>query len=248
MNKNFKTDLIIRDVAVAVISTSHEEQALDDYTDRYDAWYNSPKGRALLATEVACLRPLVESFPRPYLEVGVGTGRFAEALSIEHGLDPSPQALEKARRRRVRVVLGRGEDIPFQEAHFGGVLMAFTLCFVREPDKVMQEIWRVLVPGGGLVVGLLLKGTPWTDFYTRRGAEGHPWYSTAHFYSRERVKALLKQNGFHITAYHSTLFQEPGLEVYEEEQPVDSYVPGAGFVGIAAVKTKRRSPGKKAIK
>lgn len=242
MDKNVKTDLIIGSAAVAAILTP------DDYTDRYDAWYNSPKGRALLATEVACLRPLLELFPRPYLEVGVGTGRFAEALSIEHGLDPSPRALEKARRRGVNAVLGRGENIPLEDTYFGGVLVAFTLCFVREPDKVLQEIWRVLVPNGGLVLGLLLKGTLWADFYARRGAQGHPLYSTAHFYSRERVEALLKQSGFRITAYRSTLFQEPGLEVYEEKQPVDSYVPGAGFVGIAAVKTKRRSPRKKAIK
>jgi SAM-dependent methyltransferase len=236
MNQNFKTDLIIRGVAVAAISTSYEKQALDDYADRYDAWYNSPKGRALLATEVACLRPLVELFPRPYLEVGVGTGRLAEALGIEWGIDPSTRALEKARRRGVNAVLGTGEHLPLEDARFGGVLVAFTLCFVRNPYKVMAEVRRVLVPNGGLVLGLLLKGTPWADFYARRGAEGHPLYSTAHFYSRERVETLLKQNGFRTTAYRSTLFQEPGLEVYEEEQPVDGYVPGAGFVGITAVK------------
>ena len=80
----------------------------DGYTDRYDVWYNSPKGKTLLATEVACLRPLVELFSEPYLEVGVGTGRFAEALGIEWGIDPSPRAIEKARRRRVNAVLGVG--------------------------------------------------------------------------------------------------------------------------------------------
>ena len=93
MNKNVKTALIIGSASATAIST------LDDYTDRYDDWYNSPKGRALLTTEVACLQPLVERLPKPYLEVGVGTGRFAEALGIEWGIDPWPSALEKARRR-----------------------------------------------------------------------------------------------------------------------------------------------------
>lgn len=216
------------------MSLSQAHQVLDNYSERYDTWYDSPKGRVLLATEVACLRPLLHRFPRPYLEVGVGTGRFAEALGIEHGLDPSPQALEKAQRRGVRVVLGRGEDIPFQEARFGGVLMAFTLCFVREPHKVMREIWRVLAPGGGLLLGLLLKGTPWADFYARRGSAGHPLYSTAHFYSKEEVEALLRKNSFRITGYRSTLFQKPRLEAYREEPPTDTYVPGAGSVAIAA--------------
>lgn len=228
---------------VTALPLSQVHQILDNYAERYDTWYNRPKGRVLLATEVACLRPLLKQFPRPYLEVGVGTGRFAKALGIEYGLDPSPQALEKARRRGVRVALGRGEDIPFQEAPFGGVLMAFTLCFVREPHKVMQEIWRVLAPGSGLVLGLLLKETPWADFYARRGSAGHPLYSTAHFYSKEEVEALLKKAGFRITGYRSTLFQKPGLEIYREELPTDTYVPGAGFVAIAAsvLKTEPRS-------
>lgn len=213
----------------------------DAYADSYDAWYDSPKGKSLLATEVACLQLLLGLFPRHYLEVGVGTGRFAAALGMEWGIDPSPRAIEKARRRGVKVILGNGEDIPFPEASFGAVLLAFTLCFVADTAKVMMEVWRVLIPDGGLVLGLLLKGTPWADFYARRGAEGHPLYRTAHFYSKEEAEILLKQNGFHIIAYRSTLFQEPGQEVYQEELPVDRYVPGAGFVGIAAVKTKQGS-------
>lgn len=225
------------------MSLSEVHQVLDNYADRYDTWYDSPRGKVLFATEVTCLRPLLNQFPGPYLEVGVGTGRFAEALGVEHGLDPSPRALEQARRRGVRVILGRGEDIPFHEACFGGVLMAFTLCFVRESYKVMQEIGRVLAPGGGLVLGLLLRGTPWADFYARRGSAGHPLYSTAHFYSKEEVEALLSKASFRITGYHSTLFQKPGLEVYREELPADTYVPGAGFVAITALvlKTELRS-------
>lgn len=217
------------------------KQVFDDYADRYDAWYDSPNGRALLATEVECIRPLVEPFPKPYLEVGVGTGRFAEALGIEYGLDPSVQALEKAQRRGINTVLAIGESIPFKDACFGATLLAFTLCFVSDPHKVLQEVRRVLVPGGGLILGLLLKGTPWADFYARQGAAGHPLYRTAHFYSREEVEALLSQASFRVSAYQSTLFQKPGLEKYQEEPPVASYMPGAGFVGIAAIRAESQS-------
>ncbi|AGL27466.1 hypothetical protein J113_13830 [Mycobacterium tuberculosis CAS/NITR204] len=36
----------------------------------YDAWYDSPTGRPILATEVAALRPLIEVFAQPRLEIG----------------------------------------------------------------------------------------------------------------------------------------------------------------------------------
>lgn len=204
--------------------------------DRYDAWYNTPKGRALLALEVACLKLLLQRLPRPYLEVGVGTGRFAQALGIGYGVDPSPRALDKALQRGVQALLGVGEALPFRDATFGAVLMAFTLCFVEDPGAVMREIHRVLFPGGGLVLGLLLKGTAWADFYEQRGREEDPLFDTAHFYRWEAVEALLKESRFCISSFRSTLFQPPGLKVYREEAPVDGYAPGAGFVAIAALK------------
>jgi ubiquinone/menaquinone biosynthesis C-methylase UbiE len=204
--------------------------------DRYDAWYDSHKGRVLLASEVACLRPLLLRFSKPYLEVGVGTGRFAEALAIGYGVDPSPPVLEKARQRDIKVVLGMGEALPFKNARFGAVLMAFALCFVKDPPTVMREIHRVLVAGGGLILGLLLKGTPWADLYEERGRAGDPLFRTAHFHSRGEVETLLKESRFQIAGYRSTLFQPPGREAYHFEESIDDYVPGAGFVAVAAVK------------
>ena len=209
---------------------------LETDADRYDAWYDSPKGRVLLASEVACLRFLLLRFSKPYLEVGVGTGRFAQALGIGYGADPSPPALKKARQRGIEVALGVGEALPFKNTSFGAVLVAFTLCFVKDPPTVMREIHRVLVAGGGLILGLLLKGTPWADRYEERGRAGDPLYRTAHFHSHGEVEAMLKERRFRITGYGSTLFQPPGREVYELEESIDGYVPGAGFVAIAAVK------------
>jgi SAM-dependent methyltransferase len=213
--------------------------AFNSQADRYDAWYDTPKGQALLATEVTCLRPFIQRLPQPWLEVGVGTGRFAQALGIGYGLDPAPSALVKARQRGVPVVRSVGEAIPFIGGAFGGVLVAFSLCFVNDPLAVLREAHRVLLPDGGLVLGLLLRGTPWADFYAQRGKEGHPIYSTAHFYSKEEVERLLAQAGFRVTACRSTLFQPPGQDAYRQETPVEGYAPGCGFFACLSAKIAR---------
>jgi ubiquinone/menaquinone biosynthesis C-methylase UbiE len=202
--------------------------------EEYDAWYDSPRGKVLFATEAACLRPLMGLFPRPWLEVGVGTGRFADALRIDHGIDPSAEALEVARKRGLTVSAGSGEDIPFGDSTFGCVLMAFTFCFVTDGAQALAEARRVLKPGGGLVLGMLLRGTPWADSYARRGAEGHPIYRHAHFYSHEEVIRLLTRAGFQVVTERSTLFQPPGLTEYAVESSVEGFSPLAGFVAIAS--------------
>lgn len=47
----------------------------DTLAASYDAWHDAPCGRRIFAEEVAGLRDLLEEAPRPWLEVGVGTGR-----------------------------------------------------------------------------------------------------------------------------------------------------------------------------
>jgi ubiquinone/menaquinone biosynthesis C-methylase UbiE len=207
---------------------------------RYDAWYDTPKGKAILAIEAACLRPLVERFPRPRLEVGVGTGRFAQALGIEYWLDPAPGPLAIARSRGVMAVQGYGEALPFARGTFGCVLLAFTLCFVADASAVLREAHRVLRPEGGLVMALLLKGTPWASSYAARGAHGHPIYRDARFQTRHEVEALLKKAGFQVTAWRSALFQPPGLEAYAWEDPIEGYNPAAGVHAVGAMPKRRR--------
>ena len=66
------------------------------------------------------------------LEIGVGTGRFAEALKIRYGVDPAPKMLELARPRGIDTVLGYAEKLPFHNDTFDSVFMITTLCFVQD--------------------------------------------------------------------------------------------------------------------
>jgi len=61
----------------------------DAEAERYDAWFDTRDGRILFQNELAVIRLLWREEFRPALEVGVGTGRFAQALEVEFGIDPA---------------------------------------------------------------------------------------------------------------------------------------------------------------
>jgi ubiquinone/menaquinone biosynthesis C-methylase UbiE len=206
------------------------------HADEYDAWFDSEPGATVFATEVACVLPLLHSYPRPYLEVGVGSGRFAQALGIEYGVDPASALLTKAKARGIKVKRASGEKLSFPSGSFGGVLIALTLCFVYDPLQVLREISRVIMPNGGLVLGLVLNKSPWAEFYTAKAKAGHPIYSQARFFSKNEVESLLHQSGFDNFQYRSVLFQPPGQDFYHLERPVSAYRKSSGFTAITARK------------
>lgn len=212
------------------------KDTFNTYAARYDAWYESEAGKSIFTMEVDCLKLFLLKHGRPYLEIGVGSGRFAQALGIEYGVDPAPAMLCLAETRGIRVVEGYGEKLPFPDKFFGGVLIAFTLEAVDEPDKVLREARRVLMPQGGLVMGLLLKGSPWTDYYEGEAKKGHTIYSKVRFFSRDEIENLLQKSGFGMVQYRSTLFQPPGKSTYQHETPVLGYSESAGFVAIGCSK------------
>lgn len=90
----------------------------------------------------------METLPRPWIEVGVGSGRFASDLGVEIGLDPASDPLNLATRRGTRVVRGRVETLPFAAGTFGGMLLIVTICFVADPLAALREARRVVGPRG----------------------------------------------------------------------------------------------------
>ncbi len=148
----------------------------DAIASDYDAWYDEPAGRAILAAELACLRRLVGTCPGRWLEVGVGSGRFAAGLGIGEGIDPSAHMLQIAARRGVRTYLGTADSLPFPDGHLNGVLLALTLCFIAEPATALRECRRVLTGDGLLLVGIVPADSPWGLLYARKKATGHRIY------------------------------------------------------------------------
>lgn len=96
------------------------------------------------------------------LEIGVGSGLnlgYYDPDRVErvHGLDPSPEMLRMAEKAvgeapvEVELVPAGGEEIPFEDRSFDTIVMTYTLCTIAEPVRAVQEMARVLRPGGRLL-------------------------------------------------------------------------------------------------
>ena len=206
----------------------------DDLAQEYDAWFDR-EGSPIFFIEVQAFRELVPFLPKPWLEIGVGSGRFAQALGIEMGVDPSAKLAEMATRRGINTFLGEGEQELFDEESFGTVFLIVTLCFLDSPLDVLKEANRILTPGGKIVLGLVLEESPWGQFYQLKKSEGHRFYKYATFYSYDDVVRLMAQAGFVNERVVSTLFQSPG-EVQHMEEAREGYFPDAGFTIMVAKK------------
>ena len=220
---------------------NHATFNFDSLASVYDAWFDK-EGRLIFRIEIEALQQVLPLLPKPWLEVGVGSGRFAQSLGIEIGLDPSTMLLDMARNRGINVFRGRGEKSPIGSESFGTAFFIVTLCFVNSPSKVLREANRILNRSGKIVLGLVLRESPWGKFYQTKKGEGHRFYRHATFYSYDKVEMLIRQVGFEIERVLSTLFQKPG-EVEHMEPPQEGFSPDAGFTVIVAGRSPMGSSG-----
>jgi Methylase involved in ubiquinone/menaquinone biosynthesis len=202
---------------------------LDPYkhrVDRYDEWFEI--NQHAYRSELQAMRSLLPQ-KGDRLEVGVGTGRFAAPLGVALGLDPSRAMMAEARRRRVTVVEGIAESLPFKDARFDQVLMVTVVFLLENPDAAFREARRVLKPGGALVVGFIDKNSDLGAVYERRGDES-TFYGGARLLSSEDMSTLLKGAGFQDLAFVQTLFRLP--EDLDAEDPVEAGYGRGSFVVV----------------
>jgi SAM-dependent methyltransferase len=113
------------------------------------------------------------------------------------------------------------------------VLFVVTLCFIDDPLAALLEANRVLRADGGLVLGLVLAEGAWGQHYQRLGAQGHPYYQRAHFFTRPELTALLAQAGLSAVRTRSALLQPPEVEPAAADAR-EGDDPAAGFTAILA--------------
>ncbi|HHO48532.1 MAG TPA: class I SAM-dependent methyltransferase [Desulfobacteraceae bacterium] len=211
-------------------------RSFDERAEQYDAWYdNNPA----FAVELAALRASTMVLPRPRLEIGVGSGRFARALQVEFGLDGAFSPLLIAARRRIMSVNGMASHLPFRSQAIGTIYLLFTLCFLAEPGLVLGECSRILLPAGRLLIGMIPAGSAWGKRAAERAREKDSFYRHAHIRSIDETVRLLEANGFAVRESWSTLLQPPGRDIVPEE-PIRGALEDAGFCVLISGREERK--------
>jgi demethylmenaquinone methyltransferase / 2-methoxy-6-polyprenyl-1,4-benzoquinol methylase len=102
-------------------------------------------------------RFLVSRIPAGSAVLDAATGTGAVALELVQrgcsvtGIDQSPEMLAVARERLpedVRLVEGRAEELPFEDAAFEALTVTYLLRYVDDPAATLAELARVVRPGG----------------------------------------------------------------------------------------------------
>lgn len=204
----------------------------DEHVAEYEAWFDTYNH--VFRSEVAAILEVFPAGESLYgLEVGVGTGRFAEALGIKEGVDPSPGMREKASKRGINVRDAQAEALPYKDMSFHVVLMVFCISYFENLHAAFKEAYRVLKDEGVLIVGFIDKNSTIGEYYESRKLES-VFYRHANFYSVDKIKEELRKVRFKGLTFSQTLFHSLD-EIQETESPLPGYGDGS-FVIIKTVK------------
>lgn len=160
---------------------------------KYDEWYD--KNREIFEKEVKCIKSLIEG--KKIVEIGVGTGRFAEKLKVEIGLDASLDMLKIAK-KKLEVIRGDAHNLPFKNSTFDCTLFVVTLCFLNNPIEALKEAHRILKANGCLIAAIVPANSELGKKYIEKARQGHEFYSKAKFYTIREIEEMLEKAGFKV--------------------------------------------------
>ncbi len=136
-----------------------------------------------------------------FLEIGCGGGVLLNmalevvkyAKAIDHSYDMVQLAKEKNQdalsEGRVKIVQGRAESLPWEYNTFSCAAASNMFFFVEKPMTVLNELYRILKPGGRLVITSTEDSIlPKILFFF--------WSHSMHLYKNSQMESMLRQIGF----------------------------------------------------
>lgn len=136
-------------------------------------------------------------YPVPWLN------RFAQECEHAYCLMPALQgALHWPVSGHPSTVLSHDDEFPFLDASFDRILMTHFLEHAENADECLAEAWRVLSPGGKLIIVVPNRRGVWARFENTPFGTGKP-------YSRGQLNKALRQNQFTPEVWSDALHFPP---------------------------------------
>ena len=126
-------------------------------------------------------KALIAGVPKAILDVGCGVGQvvrsLAEAGFEAHGVEVSETNLVVARENKGAFQLYDGRTLPFADAIFDAVGAFNVLEHVEDPVALLDEMTRVLRPGGRIVISSpnFLRVIGWRDYHPHMRGLAQKW-------------------------------------------------------------------------
>ncbi|MGA2912039.1 MAG: methyltransferase domain-containing protein [Methanoregula sp.] len=193
---------------MSAIKQKKIQEHYDTIADVYDHHYDQRRGRCYythLSTYVMNALPQSGKL----LDIGCGTGLFVERYIVDGrsavGLDISRRMIERARRRcgECDYTVGTGEKIPFYDNSFDAISSLLVFSYVRDPEAMLSEAYRVLKPGGAIAIctlgkKLLTRGIPAIYHISEKMNVNHVVMKNfgERYYDRKEMRELFTHAGF----------------------------------------------------
>ncbi|NLC70903.1 MAG: class I SAM-dependent methyltransferase [Desulfuromonadaceae bacterium] len=227
-----------------------KSQIFDSWSDKYEQWFATPLGKIVRETELNLLLEYLAPAPgERILDAGCGTGIFTTdflAAGAEVvGMDISAAMLQTAARKATRIskekdflaVKGNILDLPFLDGTFDKVISNTALEFIAEGNEAVGELFRVLKPGGLLVIATLNRLSPWAEERIGRAKRGETdLYDKAFFRSPQELLALAPVSGEFRTVVHFFKDEEPEKARRIEREGIEKKLDTGAFLVAKWVK------------
>lgn len=199
-------------------------EMFDTVAKRYDVTNAILSGGNAPLWRTATVKAIAPEPGERVLDIACGTGTSTAAIARRGarvvGVDFSPGMIAEARRRHPELDFhaGDAQALPFGDDEFDAVTVSFGLRNFADPHAALAEMYRVLRPGGRVVI---------TEFSTPPVAIVRATYSG---YLRRVLPAIAKRTSSNPEAY---AYLGESIEAWPDQVALSGWLRAAGFTRVA---------------